>query len=105
MSTIFDRYYQDAKKEFMSHVSQEIIDITKQGGQCVSHKQYQELRMNSFERKYLIPFLEREALINTIEYCLSQCCEDNKGSFACPVTYNEALINDLVPELIKRLKQ
>ena len=54
---------------------------------------------NSLERDYMIERLDDEALCKFVEYCIKQTGVRKPFS-----TYNESVIGQLAPELVKRLR-
>lgn len=86
-------------EEFMNHVRDDYIDLCERGWP-IQLEEYQEMRMNSFEREYLLPFLSLEALKWSLENCLKNCSHGTSK----PSTYDESLQNLYVPELLRRLE-
>jgi hypothetical protein len=62
--------------------------------------EWEEFRGNSFEMELLIPELTDEALIHCANHMLDNCQIARQRPF---VTYNEAVIGLIAPELIARL--
>lgn len=56
-------------------------------------------RANSIEKDYMIERLDDDALCKFVEYCIGQT-----GVHKPFNTYNDAVIGQLAPELIKRLR-
>ena len=78
----------------------EVRNLARRGN--VTWAEYEALRMNSWEQEVLHQSLTDEALICLLEtIMLPNCSTDRKKPAA---TYNDAVINNFVPELIKRLK-
>jgi len=86
------------KHDPLEHISEEVQALANRGWP-VSSEEYAEMRMNSYEREYLLPYLSLECLTGVARYYLSQCSPCYK-----PVTYNEALLARVVPELLDRLE-
>lgn len=80
------------------HVSDEIKDLCERGW-SISKEEYCALRMNCYERVFIVPFLSKEALEHVTRKCLKHC----GPVYNLPVTYDEIIIHVLVPELLKRL--
>lgn len=59
------------------------------------------VRMNSYERSELVPKLRLDVFLKHFEYCLSQC---SRCPAAIVSTYDEAVIYELAPDLIRRLR-
>ena len=92
------------KQEFMQHVRPHIIELAERGQ--VTHEEYNSLRMNSYERRYLHPYLTTDALVKLTRYCLSQTgywqpC----GEFEVPKDYEDAVMRDLLPLLLDRMEE
>jgi hypothetical protein len=99
-----DSYYEKQKevfnKKYITYNNQE-IHVSELPYRSVTSEMKKDMRMNSYAQDDLPPKLTTEALIDTATYYLSHC---TKPRFPC-VTYDEGLINTLVPELIKRLEE
>jgi hypothetical protein len=67
----------------------------------VSLEEYRALRMNSYDREALIPKLSDEALLWDIEYALENVGHQRSP----PETYNEAIIGQYMPEMVKRFRR
>lgn len=80
----------------MNYVSEEIQDLAERGW-AVSVEEYKELRMNSYERRFLLPYVSDETLCTIVVLCLNNC---ERHSL---VTYDGNLQEVLVPELVNRL--
>ncbi len=105
MSNIFAKYGKKAEREFLSHVSKDIQELVSSlNGRKIDHEEYQTLLMNSYERKYLLPHISRECLLKNLEYYLSQCQANVSRHHVCS-TYDEAILCDLIPQLLKLLKE
>lgn len=86
-------------KEFMSHIHKEIQDLVKENKE-ISLEVYKELRINSYERKYIEPYLSDEALVHKIKYALNNSSTLTK--YELPKHYTEYLHTDGIEELLKR---
>lgn len=86
------------KDEHRSLIRQEIIDICDDGP--VSLERYKTLRMNSYEQNYMLEFLEDEAFIYFCANCLKQVITTK-----FPITYEEAIVAKLFPELLTRFEK
>ena len=95
-------------EEYHSHFKPELlseIQILESTGRKITQEEYLAFfkkydGLNSWEREALIPHMDNEALIQNVEYCLSQCQRARNPS----ATYDEAIIGVYAPEIIKRLK-
>lgn len=77
------------------------VHVSEIEDRSVTPEMKKDMRMNSYAQDDLPPKLNNAALIETAKHYISNC---SKPSFPC-VTYDEALIHKLVPELIKRLEE
>ena len=78
----------------------EEIHITEFEDKTVSSEMRTDMRMNSYAQDELPPKLTDEALINETKSYLKQC---GRSQYPC-VTYEEALIHTILPELLKRFE-
>lgn len=69
----------------------------------VEPDQYEQLRMNSYEREFLLPNLSDETLCQVAEHAVVNCTP-MRDPTRPPVTYDESLMHRLVPELVTRLR-
>lgn len=87
--------------QYITLPNQEKVHVTELEDRSVTIEQKKDWRMNSYAGQELIKKLNDEALFDTIEYFLN-----NVGRCQYPATtYEESLINVVVPELVKRLKE
>jgi len=96
-----------AKKraEFMFHVDENVQDMVRHCDKMdtrITLETYESLRINSYERKFIRPWLSDEALISEIENALKNSRES--GEFKVPSTYTEYLATEGIEELLKRFK-
>jgi hypothetical protein len=68
-------------------------------GVPITLDEYKEMRMNSYERKFLLPYFSDEVLFHVMEHARQN--SSNPGR-AISVTYDESIINDYMPELKAR---
>lgn len=98
-----DSYYEQQKeiydKKYVIYNDQE-IHITEFEDKSITLEMQQQMMMNSYARDDLPPKLTNEALIESAKHYLNNC---EKPRLPC-VTYDEALIHRILPELIKRLE-
>lgn len=69
-------------------------------GRPMSYEEYDSLAMNSYEREALLPILDDDCLEKVIAYCNSQI-----GTIRVAYTYQEGLLRNLYPEVMKRWKK
>lgn len=79
-----------------AHVGQDIKDRCSRGDD-IGIEEYKQLRLNSYERRYILPTLDDETLDYVVRGCLHHC---ERHSTA---TYDGVLQEYLVPELLRRL--
>jgi hypothetical protein len=78
---------------------QDLINSVKYGQRDkISKEEYDEMRMNSYEREALYPHLTTEALLSIAKHCVSNCSLVSHP----PKSYDEAAIV-LLDLLVKRL--
>jgi len=87
------------KEEPRVYIDGEIINIEGIPDKSISSDIYEGITANSEGFRLLYPKLNDEVLEYVVKKCLENC-----GNFS-PVTYNYALQEYLVPELLKRLKE
>jgi hypothetical protein len=76
------------------------VDAT---GDPIHKEEWALIRMNSYEREYLLQFVDATTLIDITEKTL-QNCRTPDNWLVCS-TYDEFAINRLIPELIRRFKE
>lgn len=91
------------REEFYSHIRSEIINLSKRK-EKITIDEWNNLRINSYERRILYNNLTNEVLIETAEYYMSQCYQ-KLPSLSIPIHYNEALERVLLPLLLERFKK
>jgi hypothetical protein len=77
------------------------IHVSELEDRSVTPEMRSEMRMNSYAQDDLPPKLNDAALIKKAKQYLGEC---NRTRIPCS-TYDEALIHNIVPELIKRLEE
>ncbi len=90
-------------KGFMSNVRSEIVKLSKRKKK-ITWEEYSEMRTNSYERRILIENFDNNALIELTNYCIGQVGFP-LGKYEIAKHYNDAIIRELAPLLIKRLKE
>ena len=98
----FSTYLKEKENEFMSHISKNIQDLYN-SGYLITLKIYKELKLNSYENKYIESHLDNEAFIWKIENAIKNVW-GKESIFYIPITYNEYLSTDGIKELLKRFK-
>ena len=86
--------------DFMNHVSSNIVDLCNKGR--VDLATYVHLRMNSYENKYIQPYLTNEAFIWKLKQHLKQVRQKHDQEIS--TTYEEYLAHDDIFELLRRFE-
>lgn len=100
---VFEAMNAQRKKEFMSHVSDEVRARLERSDR-ITWEEYESMRANSYERKLLQGKLTDEALIKLLDYCYMQSSFRRLHKYGLPKDYNEAVTGELLPMLLERLK-
>ena len=82
----------------MEKTKEAVQDLANRGW-AISSEEYAEMRMNSYERAYLLPYLSLECLTGVSRYYLTQCQIHPR-----PCSYDEVMLALVVPELLERLE-
>ncbi|WP_078598626.1 hypothetical protein [Evansella clarkii] len=77
------------------------VHISDMKDRSVTTKDLKEMTMTTYARMKIPPKMTDTALLRTAERYLSQCSDSGYPY----VTYNDALVHTIVPELIHRLKE
>lgn len=77
------------------------IHVSELEDRSVTPEMKMEMRMNSYAQDDLPPKLTNATLIETAKHYISNC---STPRFPC-ITYDEALIHKILPEMIKRLEE
>lgn len=98
-----------AKRQAIEDLKMVIIDgqegevhVSTFPARGVTPEEYGQMRMNSYARDDFFPKMNDELLLKTAQYYLDQC---GRPARTPSVTYNEAVIHNVLPELIKRLEE
>ena len=93
----------EREEAFMSHVSEE-VQARFANPNPIDVSEYKELRANSYERHYLLPKYSNEVLLEIIQYSMVQAGMRPIGEFELSNHYGHAVTSELIPELLKRIK-
>ena len=106
MFKFLEDHLREREKEFISHVSNEILSLIANCGMTgtISLEAYKEMRMNSYEQKYIEPYLSPEALIWRLENAIKNVFVES-GKYKVQSTYDDYLVTDGINELLKRYKK
>jgi hypothetical protein len=104
---MFKNLIKNYQEEFNKHLSKKIkklISQCKKNKTQISLGKYKELRLNSYEQKRLIPYLNKEALVYHIEKSIANRSK-SLSNYQLPSHYDEFLMTDGIDELLKRYKE
>jgi hypothetical protein len=85
------------RDEFMSHIKFALVK-----DETITLSVYKSLYLNSYEQKYIEPYLSDEALVWKIENAIKN--SQQIGQYEVPITYDKYLSTDGIAELLKRFK-
>lgn len=77
-------------------IRDEIQNIAERGW-AVSLDEWKQLKMNSHEREFLLPYVDNSVLVHLAGQCLNNIFPPPK------ITYEGFLLVSLLPEILKRL--
>lgn len=100
----FTRTLGDIRQQFMSHVRAEIQARVLPEQPPIGLDEYKVMRLNSYERAVVHRKLTFEALTWLLEECLKNCQYRECTELQIPRHYDEAVIGELVPMLLRRIK-
>ena len=92
----------ERQQKFEEHISENIKTLFDNSKE-ISWETYQSLTMNSYERKYLLPKLSKDALLALLSKHYVHSSFTPAGQYELPITYDEVITKDIIPEIIKRL--
>ena len=99
-------YYSEENRRgrFMKHVRPEVYDLAQRGN--VTLKEYEALRLNSYEARLLRQFMATGDLAKlVVKYILPNCAVKEYDRYEFGSTYDEAAIGEFLPELCRRVIQ
>lgn len=77
------------------------IHVTQLKDRSVTPEQYKEMRMNSYAKEDFFAKMSDELLLQQGKLYQAQCSRPTRMP---SITYDDAVIHDVVPELLKRLE-
>jgi hypothetical protein len=89
------------RAEWWSHISEPIKVLCERPAR-ITLPEYNELRMNSWERLEVLKRLDDEALLHVARQCLSNCQPDRRSP---AVVYDDSFLTEIGPLLINRLSE
>lgn len=93
--------------EFYSHISpdmEEWVYNAKKDGRAITFVEWQNLRINSYEKHFIIPYLDDDAVLHIAQYCYDQAGYREFSDHQLPAHYGESVIGVWFPLLIERLR-
>ena len=93
----------DPTSDVRPHIKAMVEEMHESGDQ-ISLVRYKRMALNSFEREWILPFMDDECLIYRIEHALN-FCEHKEDPNRPPVTYDQAVIHSLMPEILARFRR
>ncbi len=101
---MFKNKKRERKQRFYSHISKTVIK-RYQTREIITWEEYQDMVLNSYERRLLHPLLSTEALIKTTEYALLQENQIELYQYSTPKHHKKAILKLHIHEILKRLKE
>lgn len=90
---------EEYEKQYVLYNGNE-IHVTEFEDRSISSEQFSGFRMNSYARDKIYSKLDNKALVEQAKYHESQCSQGRHPV----ITYNDALIYLITPELVKRIE-
>lgn len=87
-----------------AYISEKVMDLKNRVEQ-ITLEEYKELRMNSYEREYLIDKYDTETLDYLLDLYLDNCAVEKPQYHRPAPHYDSAVVWHLLPELRRRLKE
>ncbi len=100
---MFKSYAEKRRRKFYVHVRPEIKERVE-SGEPVTYEEYQKMRYNSYELKLVHDVLDDDALIRVTERYLAEEGCSCIYKYDIPHSYKDAVLQQHIHELIKRLK-
>lgn len=88
--------------EFWSHIKPEIKEMNDKG-ETITHEQFKDMRLNSYERQLIEPLLDDDAFIKVVDNALLQEGNIELRKYEIPSSYREAVLRLYTWELMRRL--
>lgn len=102
MADFLQRWYERARERFYAHVSPEVRILACREQRLTAAEV--PARLNSYEQRLLVPRLDDAALCQHVERCLHHV-ERPLGDFEIAATYQDAILRELAPLLVQRLRE
>ena len=78
-------------------------ELVEQTGNKITKNEWNSLRMNSYEREFLMQFVDDETLVVIAAQTLDNCSEIKKSGVC--TTYDEFAVSRLLPEFMRRMRE
>lgn len=99
----WEKMREERKEKFMRHVSDEVQERLADPTP-IGLTEYSELRANTYERRLLAKKYDDQAFIAMLENSMKHSQFRELGEFEVVSTYDEAIVREYIPELIRRYK-
>lgn len=73
-------------------------------GKPISMQEFESMKLNSYEKKLLLPLLDKEALILYVKYC-KRMSTNKIGKYSIPKSYEHFLATDAIDLLLAKLEE
>jgi hypothetical protein len=103
LNDFLKKWAEGKKEEFFSCISDEVLERYTSGKE-LDVKEYEEMRINSYERRLLFPLFSDKLLLKDMKYAMNQAGYGEIWKFSVPQHYNDAIENLYLPELIRRFE-
>lgn len=104
-SGIFAKLENDYLAKWKGKLSVETIEMITIGKR-ITYEELSKTRGNSYDQKTRYPLLDNETLIKKTQHILNNCMSvASKTRYCADTTYEECLVNSLVPILMDRLEE
>lgn len=101
MSKFLREFAEKKEAERLSNIRQHIRELAVRG--TISYEEYNDLRMNSYEREHLHPHMTKEGLVKLLRlYSNHVAPKDRTGPCS---TYDQAILHNLLPLLLEKLEK
>lgn len=105
MSDFLGRRFRKYRLEYLRHCSSEVRSRWRNGAP-ITYAEWEQLRINSYERELLIPLLDDEAFAQFLrDYLKSGAIEQTPDFAKPPATYTEGVEQKLIHQLLQRFSR
>ena len=104
-SGVFKSIIGTHRKDWKKKLSEETIEQIE-SNKPITSDEFNQMRGNSYDWKTRYPMLDNITLLERVQYTLDNCTSIRRNSrFCVNSTYEESLLNSLVPILMDRLEE